>query len=377
MKQNRIRYLLNFLFFIAISFFNTQLIPYLKCIGYNEIERGMILAANALFSIFFQILFGYLCDRYKTMKKFFYFAYALFLGFGIPFFYFTNHLFFLHIIVASMMVAMIKVLTAIIETWMLYLDKKEYGKYRAVGALGLCVGSFVTGLVIDSFSYTGIIIACVIVSCITLYYAFYCDEVKHQEKVEIKDMIHALKNKEYLFYLGVYFLIYMVGTADQYVVIDKMIEFDAGATYIGIKWMVQSIMEIPFFLFAAKILKKYDSYLLLRFGIIMYGIKFILYGLSPSPFYIVLTTTLQIVTLPVIVYTSKMIFDEICPNLKASAQMMAMAVFISGSAFVTPLITSVLASFLGYDMTLYICGVFTLIPFLLLFYKKHVMKEKM
>lgn len=369
------RYILNFLFFIAIAFFNTQLIPYLKGIGYDEIERGTILAFNALFSILFQILFGYLCDHYKTMKKFFYLSFGLFLLFGSTFFYFTKLTFFFHLLLASMMVAMIKVVSAIIETWMLYLDKKQYGKYRAIGAFGLCVGSFATGLIIDAFSYIGIIISCVIVSTITFYYAFHCDEVSYQEKIKLKDIFDLFKNKQYMFYILIYFLIYMVGTADQYVVIDKMMKLNANSTYIGIKWMIQSFMEIPFFLYANTLLKKYNAYLLLKFGIVMYGIKFILYGLSATPLLIILTTSLQIVTLPVIVYTSKMIFDEICPNLKASAQMLAMAVFISGSAFVTPLITSVLATHFGYDYTLYICGVFVIIPLLLLMIKKRVIKS--
>ena len=71
MKQNCIRYFLNLILFIAISLFNTQLIPFLKEVGYSSTQRNVILAVNALFSILLQILFGYLCDRYKSMKKFF------------------------------------------------------------------------------------------------------------------------------------------------------------------------------------------------------------------------------------------------------------------------------------------------------------------
>lgn len=376
MKQNTIRKYLNFFLFICIAFFNTQLIPFLKDVGYDTMERGIILAINAFFSIVLQIVFGFLCDRYQQMKRFFYIAYALFLGFGCVMFYITQQQFFLHVILTSMMASMVKVVSAIVETWMLYLDEKEYGTYRALGALGLCVGSPIIGIVIDTFSYTGVIASCIGVSCITLYFAYHCDEVQYEQGVSLKQMLSLFKNKQYMYFVGIYFLIYMVGTADQYAVIDKMLALDASSTMIGIKWAVQSLLEIPFFLYAGKLLKKYQVYTLLRVGIVMYGVKFALYAFSPSVFWIIVTTTLQIVTLPVIAYTSKMIFLEVCPSLKASAQMLAMAVFIGGSALVTPLITSVLIKMIGYDISLYICAFFTTLPLLLLSFKNRVVKKK-
>lgn len=375
MSQNKIRYILNFMLFICIAFFNTQLIPFLKDVGYDTMERGIILAVNAIFSIVLQTVFGFLCDHFKTMKKFFYLAYALFLGFGCVMFYFTQEIFYFHLLLTSMMASMVKVLSAIIETWMLYLDQEEYGKYRAIGALGLCIGSPLIGMIIDHYSYLGVIFACLAASLVTLLAAFFTDEVEYQEKIDFKQMLALFKNKEYMYVVLIYFLIYMVGTADQYAVIDKMINLKADAIMIGIKWAVQSLLEIPFFLFATKLLKKYSPYVLLGVGIFMYGIKFILYGLSPTPIWIIITTTLQIVTLPVIAYTSKMILEQICPKLKASSQMLAMAIFIGGSAFVTPLITSFIVKYLGYDWTLYLWGTFALLPFLLLLLKKRIIKS--
>ncbi|NBK96806.1 MAG: MFS transporter [Erysipelotrichia bacterium] len=375
MKQNTIRYIINFILFICIAFFNTQLIPFLKSVGYDVKERAIILAMNALFSIVLQIVFGFLCDRYQSMKKFFYIAYALFLGFGILLFYTQKEIFFLHLMASSMMASMVKVLTALIETWMLYLAKDQYGKYRAMGALGLCLGSPIIGIVIDNYSYTGVIFACLIVSILTLISAYFCDEIKYQDRIDFKEMIALVKNKPYMYIVSIYFFIYMVGTADQYAVIDKMMELKAGAFVIGIKWAVQSLLEIPFFLYASKLLKKFSPYTLLKVGIVMYGVKFMFYGLSPTPFWIILATTLQIVTLPIIAYTSKIILADICPKLKASSQMLAMAIFIGGSAFVTPLITSCFVEQFGYDITLYIWGAFAVLPFLLLLFKKRVLKQ--
>ena len=44
-----------------------------------------------------------------------------------------------------------------------------------------------------------------------------------------------LKNKGYLLLVLIYLLVYMIGTADQYVVIDKMLDIGADTTAVGIK----------------------------------------------------------------------------------------------------------------------------------------------
>ena len=63
----------------------------------------------------------------------------------------------------------------------------------------------------------------------------------------------------------------------------------------------------------------------------MYGVKFLLYGFSFQPWMIILTAALQLVTLPIIMLTSKVLVKEITPQkLFSSAQMFAMAVFIGG-----------------------------------------------
>ena len=91
---------------------------------------------------------------------------------------------------------------------------------------------------------------------------------------------------------------YMIGTADQYVVIDKMLDIAGNSTAVGIKWALQSFMEVPLFLFSAKILARFQTKTLLYFGTLMYGIKFLLYGISFQPWMIILTAALQLVTLP-------------------------------------------------------------------------------
>lgn len=368
-------YGLNFLSFAGISMINTQMIPYLSELGYSVVERGYILAANAVIAIVGQFLFGYLCDRYKRIKRFFFMAYVLFIASSLAMFLFQQQLFYYHFFTVAFMAGMVKVIMGLNETWMLEVDEENYGKLRAAGALGLTIGSPIAGFILDQASYLVLLLVFSSI-CMLLFLCLYKSQdakKKNTGQIHIGTLKKLFSNKQYLILVLIYLFIYMIGTADQYVVIDKMLSIDAGSKAVGIKWALQSFMEVPLFLMASKILNKWKPGTLLKAGTLLYGVKFVLYGLSSKPWMIIASASLQIVTLPVIMLTSKVMIKDVTPaNLFSSAQMFAMAIFIGVSGLITPIITAYLSKQVGYNVTLYIVAAFSLIPWLfIIYYLKH------
>ncbi|MBS5041861.1 MAG: MFS transporter [Erysipelotrichaceae bacterium] len=374
-KQMRwLLYAMNFLAFFAISMVNTQMIPFLSKLGYAVVQRGYILAANAVVAIVGQFLFGYLCDRFQRVKVFFLAAYLLLTASSFAMFLVEHQTFWYHLFTVALMGGMVKVIMGLDETWMLEVDQENYGRLRASGALGLTIGSPIAGFLVHRFHYTSVLISLGIVSVILCWLIIKAKDAdkKKGERIKMESVQQLLKNRGYLLLVFIYLLVYMIGTADQYVVIDKMLDIGGNSTAVGIKWALQSFMEVPLFLFSAKILARFQTKTLLYFGTLMYGIKFLLYGISFQPWMIILTAALQLVTLPIIMLTSKVLIKEITPEkLFSSAQMFAMAVFIGVSGLITPLITSYLSKAFGYDWTLYIVAAFSIIPLLLIFYYVH------
>lgn len=371
-------YCLNFLAFFAISMVNTQMIPFLTSLGYDVMMRGYILAANAIIAIIGQFLFGYLCDKFKKIKIFFALAYAILLISGILMFINTNQMFFYHICTVALMGGMVKVIMGLNETWMLEADCDNYGKLRAAGALGLTIGSPIAGLLVDYFDYFSLVIALSLTSILLFYFIKTSKDVeKSGEPITWESVKELLSNRPYLLLVLIYLFVYMIGTADQYVVIDKMLDLGVEHSLVGIKWALQSIMEVPLFLLATKILKKYKPSTLLIFGTIMYALKFVLYGFADSGWMIIGASSLQVVTLPVIMLTSKVLIKEVTPSeVASSAQMFAMAIFIGFSGLITPLITSFLSETIGYDITLYVVAGFSVIPLLCTFLYMRITKKK-
>lgn len=362
-------YALNFFVFFAIAMVNTQMIPYLSKVGYDVIQRGIILAASAVVSIVGQFLFGYLCDKYKKIKKFFLLAYVLLIVSSCFMFLQQQQWFYYHIASVSLMGGMVKVLMGLDETWMLEIDSQQYGAFRAWGALGLAIGAVATGTLVNRVGYGYLLASFLGVSILLLYLIQTSSDAKKTGKgINRDDIFSFFKNRRYVVLVTIYLLVYMIGTADQYVVVDKMLQINASSTQIGIKWALQSFMEVPLFLFSSKLLQKVKPFTLLWFGTVMYGIKFFAYAFFSQPWLLIATASLQLVTLPIIMLTSKLLIKEVTPqHVCSSAQMFAMAVFIGGSGLITPLITSFLCEHIGYDATLYCVAAFAILPLGLIF----------
>lgn len=364
---------------MAIAMVNTQMIPFLTKAGYSLTQRGYILAATAIVSILFHFIFGYICDKFKKIRIFFILAYTILIISSYLMFTKETDMFYYHLFTVSFMAGFVRVITGLNETWMLAIDKENYGKSRAAGALGLTIGSPIAGWIIGKSGYMLLLVIFSIISVILFYFIFKTKDAQETKKtITLNEIKQLCFNKLYIFLVVIYLLILMIGTADQYVVIDKMLDLNGGNTWVGIKWAVQAFMEVPLFLFAGKLLKKYSIISLLKFSVFMYGIKFALYAFVQTPLLLTIVSSLQLVTLPLVMLTSKLAVTQVTSkDVSNSAQMFAMAVFMGGSALITPLITAPLANVFGYDITLYIIAGFAIVPFIGIYvYDKVLQRNK-
>lgn len=366
-KETLVCYLLNFLSFAGISMVNTQIVPFLKNAGFSVVDRGLLLSGSAFVAVLGQIMAGYICDHIQKLRPVYIISYVLLTLGSILLFLFPEKSFFLYLLAVGLSGGMVRVIMGLNETWMLQIDQNNYGRLRASGALGLAVFSTVAGFLIKPFGYQALLFVYLCIALGVFFLVYRIKDInKQKKKVNGKDIKELLINKKYMLLVCIFLLIYMIGTADQYVVVDKMLQIGGNNTQVGWKWAVQSFMEVPLFLMAEKILKKWKPEFLLKAGIVFYAIKFFLYAFVQKPMYLIFVSSLQLVTLPLIMLSSKFLFQSVTKKeLFNTAQMFAMAIFVGGSMFFTPIITSYLSKILGYNMLLYGIAMFTIIPFIL------------
>ena len=230
----------NFLIFVSLAAVNTQMIPFMTTVGYTLMQQGIILAGGAVFAIVGQFLFGYLCDRFHRIRRFFLIGYVIFLAAAVAMLLHEETLFTYHLFAIALSAGMVKVLMGLNETWMVEADGEHYGMLRAGGALGLCVGSPLTGFIVTQASYQVLLYALLGLTLLVCILLFFCKDVQKQGNGSLKrDLGQLLSDRQYLLLVLILLLIYIAGTADQYTVVDKLLAIGGNAQDVGWKWGIQ------------------------------------------------------------------------------------------------------------------------------------------
>jgi Nitrate/nitrite transporter len=352
----------------AISYFSftasyVLMLPFLEKIGYNSSEQGVIMAIGSLLGLFGQMIFGYLCDKYRSVKKFAYISIIL-LGIFVWIFYIiTSYQFWLHLAIGGFMQSFFMIGCGILDSWALEADdycKDNYGSIRAFGAIGWILGGPVIAWVASQFGYSYLGLAFLIITVVNFAISYTApdaqkDEITTKEKIQISDVKVLLNNKRYLVLLIIFFLTFFTLQAEAFLSIQKIIALagEGNETYVSLKSSFQAIFELPFFFLGGYLIKKFGSVKLLLVALVFYLVRIGGDIWASAPMQLVYLSCLQMMTFPFITITSKALIDEEIPlKLRSTGQQFAVSIYSCGSAFVAPLICGLLVGQFGIDNAL-------------------------
>lgn len=92
-------------------------------------------------------------------------------------------------------------------------------------------------------------------SCATLYFAWKQQDAQRAsgKVVKVADLKELVKNKAYILLVLILLVLFGMGTADMYIVVDKVMAIGGTSFHVGAKWGLQSLMEIPILLVGDKL----------------------------------------------------------------------------------------------------------------------------
>ncbi len=356
----------------------TLLIPYLSGRGFDELRMGCLFTWASVLSIVFQVLFGYLCDKLRTNKWIFYLVSALCAVATWQFYVTKNQEALLLTVWFCLLSGFGSVIEGVLDSWVIESHDyclTNYGWIRAFAALGWAVGAQITALIIMRYNYRALGPTCAILTIITLVYGLIISDaqkVNGKEKLKLNEAKSLLLNRNFVLLTTVLFFMFLAGGADYYTSIYKLQYLGAGEKELSLLNSTRALFEIPFFFIGGWIIKKFGALRVLTFVILVYVIRYLLYGLATNPSQIIWVATLQAFTFPLITISTKMLVDEASPpNLRTSGQQLAASVYGSGSLLLVPSICGILIKQFSYDVTLFLIAGFSLLPgALLLYYRK-------
>lgn len=364
-EQEYLFILLNVFTYIAFSFAMTQFTPFLSKLGYDSMERGILLSSFAVMTIILQLIFGFLSDKYRTVKKFMVFALIIYSASTYMFFTKKVQSFTYHLIIIAISGGLLNTSCALSDTWILGSNehlRDRLSFIKAFGSIGWAMGSVILPTIIYKFGYSGIS-NCILILCIISLSLIYFIKDVHKvdnskvEKIKVEDIKELIFNKKYSLLVFILFLMYCVIIANNSAVVDKMLELGATNLQIGYKWSIQSLIEIPTYLFGAYFLRKYNHYFLLKVSAAVLTIQFVLFGLCSSVIGIVILSSFQMLTTPLLMITSKtLIFELTSEKMKSTGQLYAMSVFGGVSSLLVPVCAGMITRYFNVNVTLLIAA---------------------
>lgn len=368
-----------FLSYFAFGIVMSNLTPFLATLGYNAMQRGILLSAYAITTIIFQLLFGVFVDKYQTIKRIVLWSTASFATASIVLFDQSGQNLPYHIALVALTGGLLNTLCGLYDTWILSSGdeiRSHLSFIKAFGSIGWSLGSFVASYLIMLLTYSGMISALFVITIllfVNLHYLNDIQQIHNKNTTKIKDVCSLLKNRKYMLLILILFLMYAVVVANNCTVIDKMIKLGADQTQISLKWSLQSLLEIPTYLFGVRVLKRFQYYQLLQISASMLTIQFVLFAITQNVTIMIFLSIFQLFSTPLILITSKsMIFDLCPPLLRGSSQLVALSIFTGASSLLIPALAGTFSVYMGYDQTLIIASCFSAAAFLLIFRLKRI-----
>lgn len=357
---------------IALGY--TQYIPYLSSIGYNPMERGVLISSYAVTTIIFQVVFGILSDKYKTVKKLCIIAVIAFAIFTYLFFSLSTKMFVLHMILIAMSAGIANLNFGYFDNWLFTFGEKARSQFsfiRAFGSIGWAIASIFIAQIVDLFTYKGLGLIIILLTIIMLGLMFLVEEGsktrgKKSEKITSSDIRELVTSKKYILVVIILFFIYCANNSNTTTIVDKMLQLGATNTQIGYKWTISGLVEIPIYIYGNFFLRKFGPYKLLCASAFAAMLQFILYGISNSVWILVALSGFQIITGPMMMLASRMlIFDLSSEKLKSTGLLLALSIYSGLSALVMPSIGGAITNYFNVNVTIFIVAAIACLGFIL------------
>ena len=337
--------LLYFIIFVAMSVSFTQYLPYLSALGYNEFQKSFIQSAMALVTLFAQLFFGFLSDKYRTIKKIMLLTLIAFTIVAVFFYGFSNSIFIFHLLSFVLYGAFYQTTYIMQDNWVLESGEKVrsyFSSIRAFGSIGWAVGSLLIPIFITKYGYMGAGIATVIFSALTIPVILLLPDAEkstqEKEPVTLKHIKELVANPAYVFAVLSTLFLYLINALNMIGVIDKMLVLGATSTDIGLKWSLQAVVEIPIFFIGSWLLQKQSATKLMFISALTFTLQFIGFAFTQSITVILALSSLQLITFPLMILSVKNIIFDLSPDhLKSSGQSIAMSICGGFSSLTMPI----------------------------------------
>lgn len=329
--------LLLFLFHATNTIILSFLPLYLKFKGLNGTEIGWVLAIGPLASIISQPFWGYVSDKYKTVKTMLIISVIGMLIASVVFFQ-MNHLLAILIIgaVFYFFSSPVGALSDSLAQRRANDLQVSFGSIRTWGSVGFAFSSLVVGHILTEIGVQYIIWPYLIFGSILLVVAFSIKDVEtDSEPVSFQDVKILLGYRPYAIFLLLMLFITVTHRANDSFIGIYITELGGAENLVGIAWFVGVMSEAAVFALAVFWFRKFHPVLFIVLAGVLYAFRWFIYGTIDSPVTVILFQVLHGATFGVFYVASFDFVTKLIPkNLQATGHLIFYSVLFGVSGII-------------------------------------------
>lgn len=380
-KKQDVQYLRAFLFFfhssaiIIISF----LPLYFEEIGLSGSRIGLLLAMGPLAALISQPLWGYLSDKYKTVRKS-----IIFLLIGVlvsvPLLFQTTNIYLLLVFMVfffsffSPVGALGDSLAQ--RTSMQY--GNSFGSIRTWGSIGFAVTGIIAGYVLAAIGIKNIIFPYLFYTIISLIVVIKVSDVKDESRsISFSDTKKILENKKFVFFI--FFMLFIAvthRTNDTYLGIF-ISSIGGDESLVGWAWFVAVSSEAIIFATSRFWLLYLNEITLIIIASIIYTVRWFLFSIIEIPLGIISLQVLHGLSFGIFYLTGFQLVTKLLPReLYTTGHLLYTSFFFGLSGIIGSLVGGTIIEYAGTSSLYFYLGLTASIGSIMLIIYKYIFLYK-
>jgi MFS transporter, PPP family, 3-phenylpropionic acid transporter len=215
---------------------------------------------------------------------------------------------------------------------------EKYGQQRIWGSIGYIIVSWIAGLLLERFGLHWMFNIYLVIMVMLLGVSIYTPQRRiHIRSEKDWNIVDLVGQRAWLFFAASVIPLWMSSNGMYTFLGVYLKEMGANQELIGLNSSIGAFAEIPVMLLTAFLVRKAGIKRMLAFAYLMYALRFLFYGLMPSPVWALPIALMHGVTFGLFWTSGVMYLNQLSPvHLRGTAQSMFVALLNLGSAIGSP-----------------------------------------
>ncbi|MGO4495932.1 MFS transporter [Paenibacillus sp. 2RAB27] len=315
-RNDRLLKMFTFSFFMTMGIVVTFFPLYFDYKGYSKIQIGLLYAIGPLIGIATNLLWGFLSDRFQTVKKI---MIILILGQLVTAVLVSTAGWFslLYVCLAAFFFFQQPVNSLNDSQVMLHVRSsgKSYASFRVYGSIGFALSAGGFGLILRAYG-TGLtpILLFITIGCTLIILFLLKDTRQGGKKMAFGGMVNIIRSKKFIWFLTLVIIMSVSHRFNDGFLALYMRQLGASDSLIGYAWMTSALSEIPVFFYLSRHGHRFKELPLLAFAGVIYAFRFVMMSFIQDPVWVIGIQLLHSLTFGVFLFTANRYLSQIIPD---------------------------------------------------------------